>query len=232
MKLDPAQEAISAALKGNWNKAVELNEKILEETSDDIEALNRLARAYSELGNIKKAKLNAQKVLKLDAFNSIATKCLKKWSAANAGKPNGVSSQMSRDARTFLEMPGKTKITSLIHIGDSKTIAGLNTGDELKLNARKHRVSVVTPEGNYVGILADNLSSRLRRFIQLGNEYEVLVKSIDSTNIKIFIREVSRSEKAGDSPSFPSEKIEYISFTPPELVHKKERVSTSDEDSL
>lgn len=229
MRLDPAQEAISAALKGNWEKAIEVNKLILTEVPDDVEALNRLARAYSEVGNLKLAKANAQKVLKLDPFNSIATKCLKKWSIAKSTNPNGNNYQIPRDARTFLEMPGKTKITTLLHLGDNKTLASLNTGDELKLNAHQHRVSVITPTGIYVGILADDLSSRLRRLIQIGNKYEVLVKSIESSSVKIFIREVSRSEKAGDTPSFSSEKIEYISFTPPELVHKKESLATDDE---
>jgi hypothetical protein len=58
----------------------------------------------------------------------------------------------------------------------------------------------------------------------MGNTYQVLVKSVNKKEIKVFIREVKCSPKITDIPSFPTEKIEYVSFTPPELVHKKEEV--------
>ena len=46
----------------------------------------------------------------------------------------------------------------------------------------------------------------------------------------MFIREVTRSSKLSDLTSFPAEKIEYISFTPPELVHRKEEIGTIQEE--
>ncbi len=228
MRNEPAQEAVSAALSGDWDKAIKINKTILIDEPRDIEALNRLARAYSEKGNFKKAKLIAKKVLKIDPFNSIATKCFQKWSAASTGASDK-SPQSSNDPKTYLEEPGKTKITALLHLGDANTLATLWTGDALKLNAFKHRVSVTTISGKYVGILTDDLSARLRKLIKSGNKYEVLVKSVEPESVKVFIRELVRSEALSDTPSFPPEKIDYVSFTPPELVHKKEPI-TSDED--
>jgi len=48
----------------------------------------------------------------------------------------------------------------------------------------------------------------------------------------VFIRETKRVKEVADIPSFTSEKINYISFTPPELIHKKESLknSVTDED--
>lgn len=227
MKIDSAQEAISAALKGNWNQAIEINEQILLEEKDNTDALNRLARAYSETGNLKKAKDLAQKVLKLDPFNPIATKSLQKWQATN-GHIKEASSGTPRNSTTFLEHPGKTKIANLLNLADGKTLANLDTGDELKLMATTHRVSVTTNAGTYVGRLPDDLSARLCKLIKLGNKYEVFVKSIDGAQVKIFLRETERSEKLRDVPSFSTEKIDYISFTPPELVHKKEFINSED----
>lgn len=227
MRLDPAQEAIAAALKGDWEVAIETNLRILKESSKDIEALNRLARAYSEVGNIKKARETAQTVLKHDPFNTIAARCLLKWKSVKNTK-NGSVRQAPRDPKTFLEEPGKTKITALLYLGDNKTLASLNTGDELKLSAHQHRVSVLSQNGSYVGRLADDLSSRLRQLIKNGNKYEVLVKSVDSASVKVFLREISRGS-SDDSPSFVTERIDYISFTPPELVHKKEVAVSEDE---
>jgi hypothetical protein len=36
----------------------------------------------------------------------------------------------------------------------------------------------------------------------------------------VFIREVERGKNVSSILSFPIEKIDYVSFTPPELVHK------------
>ena len=189
------------------------------ENESDIDAMNRLARAYSETGNYTKAKQIA-KFLYPDPFNSIASKCLQKWSLSKHTKSSGVTADHT--PKTFLEEPGKTKITSLLNLGSSKTLAALDTGDSLKLNAHKHKVSATTEGDEYVGKLADDISARVRKLIRSGYEYDVLVKSIDPTAVKIFIREVKRPDKSTDTASFAAEKIDYISFTPPELVHKKD----------
>jgi hypothetical protein len=47
MNQTPAHDdAITAALKQNWEQAVELNEAILTQDAKSIDALNRLAFAY------------------------------------------------------------------------------------------------------------------------------------------------------------------------------------------
>ncbi len=216
-----AQKAVSAALKGNWEEAKEINLQILKSSSKDIDALNRLARAYAELGDMQMARKSARKVIKLDPYNTIATKSLEKWKGLKKG--DTITSKPSA-AGTFLEEPGKTKIVSLIHLGDSKTIVKLDAGDEVKLNPQGHRVSVSTNDGKYVGRLSDDISSRLKKLIKLGNKYQTFIKSAEPGEVKVFIRETHRTEKLADIPSFSTEKIDYISFTPPELVHKKKAI--------
>lgn len=218
MEQNLAQEAISAALAGEWEKALELNKEILKENKKDVDALNRTARAYAELGDIKKAKKTAQKVIKIEPFNKIAERAHKKWKGLRSGS-SSVSGPSS--AQAFLEEPGKTKIVSLLHLGASLVLAKLDSGDEVELVPHRHRVSVNTKDGKYIGRLADDIAARLRKLIRAGNEYQVLVKSIEDDELKIFIRETKRAEKIANIPSFSSEKIDYVSFTPPELVHKK-----------
>ena len=232
MNIDPAQDAISAALKGEWDKAIQINESILLNNPQDVDALNRLARAHFGTGNLKSAKECSAKAIKIDPFNSIAQKSLQKWKSMSSsnGKNRHSLNLKVKDARTFLEESGKTKITSLLHLGESKTIASLGAGDELELNAHQHRVYVATTTGKYVGKLTDDLSARLRRLVKFGNKYEVLVKSVDPNGVKVFIRETERNPKVADTPSFPTEKIDYISFTPPELIHQKEKLTDSESD--
>jgi tetratricopeptide (TPR) repeat protein len=224
---DLAQKAILSALSCEWEKAVTLNKKILKENSKDVDALNRLARAYAELGKLKKAKTTAKKVTKIDPFNNIALKSLSRWKNIQKGK--SYSSNPTK-AQAFLEEPGKTKMVCLMHLGGSEILAKVDAGDEVLLNTHSHRVGVTTSDGKYIGRLPDNLSARLRKLISLGNEYQTLVKSITCDEVKVFIKEVKRSPKLADIPSFSGEKIDYISFTPPELVHKNEKPDVTSED--
>ena len=224
-----AQKAISAALKANWEEAVRLNKLILKQDSKDVDALNRLARAHVELGEIGKAKKIAQKTLKIDPFNTIAAKSLQKWRKLRKGEKTG---KATLSAGAFLEEPGKTKMVSLLHLGDSKKVlVKLDAGDEVRFKSGSHRVSVYTLDGKYIGRLPDDLSARLRKLIRRGNEYQVLIKSSEPQEVKVFIRETKRAKKFADTPSFSTEKIDYISFTLPELVHKKENIKVGEEEN-
>ena len=77
MDIDLAQKSLNAALSGNWKEATKLNREILKKDPKDIDALNRMARAFAELGNLKRAKSLTQKVLKIDPFNTIAERSIK-----------------------------------------------------------------------------------------------------------------------------------------------------------
>jgi tetratricopeptide (TPR) repeat protein len=209
MNEDLAQKAVTAALAGDWKEAEKINKQILKDDKSDVDALNRLARACAEQGNLKKAKETAQKVLKINPFNQIASKSLKKWKSLRRGETtaSGPSS-----AEAFLEEPGKTKMVSLLHLGASSVLAKLDAGDEVKLTPHKHRVSVTTLDGKYIGRLPDDIAAILRKLTKHGNEYQTLIKSIEPKDVRVFIRETKRSEKLKDTPSFPAEKINYISF--------------------
>lgn len=217
-----AQTAVSLAMKGNWEEAVKVNLSILKQSSGDTGALNRLARAYFETGDIVKSRSTAQRVLKIDPNNPIATKCLAKWKGLKKAEKQsavGISSE------SFLEEPGKTKLVNLIHLGGPDIIANLVAGNSISFLNHPHRVSAITSDGKYIGRLPDDLAARLGKLIRMGVKYQVLIKSIGKQEVKIFIREIEKSNAAKSLISFPGEKIEYISFTPPELVHKKEELA-------
>ncbi len=223
-----AQKAISAALNGNWELAENLNKQILKKNSKDIDALNRLARAYIELGKINKAKGTAKKVLEIDPFNTIATKSLNKWKALK--KKELVKDTSPTRPEIFLEEPGKTKIVTLLHLGDEKTVTKLDSGDEVIIQPKTHRVSITTKEGKYVGRVPDDIAARIRKLAKMGNKYQTLVKSVLPDEVKVFIREIERAPKLKNVATFSTEKVDYISFIPPELVHKKDSIATTEEE--
>ncbi|HET7099092.1 MAG TPA: hypothetical protein VFI61_02575 [Patescibacteria group bacterium] len=229
MEISLAQKAVSAALNGDWKLAVKINLEIINLDQADIEALNRLARAYAEIGKINLAKETTLRVLKIDPINQIAVKCLERWKSIKSGAPNHKS---KLSAESFLEEPGKTKIISLYNLGDAQILASLNSGDEVKLLPHPHSVGVVTLSGKQIGKLPDDLAARLNLLIKNGNKYQTLIKSVDVKDVTVFIREIERSTKQAKSASFPTERIDYVAFTPPELIHKDEPIMQTLEESI
>jgi tetratricopeptide (TPR) repeat protein len=216
MDTSASKLAISFALSGKWSEAISANLQIVKESPNDTDALCRLARAYLELGKISKAKEAVRKVLDIDPANQIAVKLFEKLKVAKAGD---ISPSLSTCTESFLEEPGKTKLITLLNPGDPDNFVNLDPGEEVKLATYPHRVSVVAKNGVYIGRLPDDIAARLKTLIKKGNKYQVLIKSVDAREITIFVREIEKSKDADGSPSFPPEKIEYVSFTPPELVH-------------
>jgi len=218
METSAAQTAISLALSGKWEEAIKVNREIIRENPEDTDALNRLARACAEIGKKDEACEFTKKVLKIDPVNPIALKCIEKW---KNGRGSSIHSQNVFSTETFLEEPGKTKLVSLLNLGEGKVFANLDPGEEVKLFCHAHKVSINTLDGKYIGRLPDDLAARLRNLIKSGNKYQVLMKSVDPKEIKVFIRELEKDSKVKNISSFPTEKIDYVSFTPPELIHKK-----------
>lgn len=215
MKTNLTQEAVKCAMNCNWQKALQLNLEILSEDTSNIDALNRLARCYLEIGELKKAKETAKKVLTIDPANSIAVKCLEKYSnfTQTTKDPKKISLQLN----SFIEESGKTKIIDLVNLGDKKLTNSLTVGEEVYLITHTHKVSVVNSNKKYIGRIPDDVAVRIKLAIKNGNQFKTLIKSVDKDHCKIFIRETNSKN---NFHTFPSEKIEYVSYTAPELVHK------------
>lgn len=227
--MDLSQKAVRLALNCKWEDAIEVNKEILEADKDDTDALNRLARAYAETGQNKKAKEICKKVLLIDPFNQIANKALVRYKKAK--KNSKTLADRYATPATFLEEAGKTKIVSLLNVGDKKIVSSLDAGDEVSITTHSHRVCITTNDGKYLGRLPDDLSARLKTLVKGGNTYDIYVKSIEKDSIKVFIKETSRGKDFENTPSFPAEKLDYISYAPPELVNKqKPEIITSDEE--
>jgi tetratricopeptide (TPR) repeat protein len=238
--MDLINLAIQASLNRNWKEAIKLNTQLLKGNPQDADALNRLAKALLQTGFKTKAEQTYKKVLKLDKYNPIATKGLEIIKSFRVERKSA-SVPAPDFTAAFLEEPGTTKTVSLIRLGDTKILNHLQPGDEVHLVAREHCVSIVTRNQDYIGRLPDDLASRLRPFLKAGNTYQAWLKSVDlhnksqdKQNLKIFIKELSRSAKYRSIPSFPStEKLSYAAFTPPELIHGADKpdISTPEEDT-
>lgn len=203
-----AQEAIAAALNNNWSHALKVNERLLSRDESNVEALNRMARAQACLGLMPKAIKTYKKVLLIDPFNIIALKNIEKLSKSNGTflvPPNGTNNGQNPPiniSKVFLDEPGRTKLINLLNLAPPSILAGLNCGDKLEINPKNHSISVCLENGTYLGAFPDDLAHRLISFISGGNKYEAYVRSNTTKSLTIFVREVERSEKFGNQPTF------------------------------
>ncbi len=227
--------AVAAALASNWKKAIEINSALLKDTPLDIACLNRLGRAYLELGNCKKAIEYFKKVLKISKYDPIATKNLARAQVAITAKPNG---QLTSNHTftlvqkiSFLEEPGQTKLVSLVNVAPAKTLLHVNYADPVKISCRRHTIMVTDFSGNYLGAFPDDLGHRLLVLVKGGNTYEGFVKGVSKNQVTIFVREVTRAKKFKNTPSFPTSVSDYLSFVREDSPVLDESKPTPDSDS-
>ena len=171
-----------------------------EENNQDIETLNRLAFAYTALGKIANARGIYQKVLDIDPCNPIALKNIKKLGDSNSRKneytPFTINNTM------FLEEVGKTKVITLVNTAPPRVLRTLQPGLPLILHIKRMKIFVLDEKQQFLGMLPDNSSKRLIKFIKGGNKYTTYIKSVENRIVTIFMREVKRSAKFKNQPSF------------------------------
>ncbi|PJE68555.1 hypothetical protein COU96_03205 [Candidatus Shapirobacteria bacterium CG10_big_fil_rev_8_21_14_0_10_38_14] len=195
------KEAIDAATQGTWKKAIELNQKILKSEPRNIAALNRLARAFLETGNLTATKKAYQKVLKFDQYNPIALKNLKRLTGKN-NQNSSLKRKKPVSTEAFLEEPRKTKMVQVVRLTSAQRLAEVDSGDEVMLAAKKRFVAVMNENNIHLGCLPEDISRRLITFISGGNRYRAFVKTVDRNHLEILIKETHRSKRFQNRPSF------------------------------
>lgn len=192
-------QAIQTALQGDWENAIALNKNLIHEDPQDIDALNRLALAFTITGKLKEAKTTYNKVLKLDPLNSIALRNLKKIKEKKISFDNERTNTLINNK--FLEEPGKTKVVDLVNIAQPKIVESLRIGQSLEISVR--RFKIFFSEGKqYIGVLPDDIARRLIKFIKNGCIYDAYVKSANGHKVTVFIKEVKKTTRFKDQPSF------------------------------
>jgi len=193
--------AVSAALAQNWQKAIAVNKQILQQSSKNIESLNRLGFAYLKTGKTILGKQMFEKVLKLDPYNRIASNNLKKIHAMKKSCADGIHNHPISPF-LFLEEPGKTKIVECVNIASTQVLSTLSCGQEVFFKCKKYSIDIRDTKGVYIGALPDDLSFRLLKFTKGGNCYSCHIKRIAKSFVAVFIREISKGKKFQNQSSF------------------------------
>lgn len=194
---DKVSQAVSASLAENWEEAVLLNTQILEEDPDNIPALNRLGRAYAELGQKESAKEVYSQVLSLDKYNAVAGRGLKTLKTLIE-----INKTVLLSDEDFIEDSGTTRSTQLVRIAEKKILLSLKCKQCLRLTPRTRLISLVTEGKETIGYLPDDLSHRLLKLLKSGYSYDACVKSFSENQVTVFLREVKRPNRLTASATF------------------------------
>ncbi len=205
------QLAINAALNSNWEEAIKLNRQIIKIDPQNIDALNRQAKAYLELGKFNLAKKFYCEALKFDPYNPIASKNLKIIKAFKIGTKNAPTSagysstpigHPKLSPSLFLQEPGKTKVVNLLRVAEPQKLSHVYCGMKVEVVIKNRKVIITDADNEYLGVLPDDISHHLIRLIRGGNKYELFVKSIRVNGLSVLIRETFRSKRFKNQPSF------------------------------
>jgi hypothetical protein len=221
------KDAITAALNQDWKEAVRINLSLLKTEKNNINVLNRLGFAYMQSGELTSAKKTFAKVIKLDTYNQIAMKNLKKLTNVKQ-KDILKNPKRQMSPMLFLEEPGKTKIVECVNTAPIAVLCTVSPGEEVILHAKNHTVEVRNIQNTYLAALPDDLSYRIIKFVAGGNTYQALVKSTNKNILSVFIRELSRGKRFSTQPSFASTGI-YMPFNAQE--RSADGVETEDDAS-
>jgi tetratricopeptide (TPR) repeat protein len=200
------QKAIDLALKGHWKEAIRVNESILSLFPTDVEARNRIGKAYLELGQYEEALAAYRAVLEVIPHNAIARKNIRRLESLIAGPVPPVKRASERIApHLFLEEIGKTAITTLHRPASAQVLAGFAAGDPVMLREEKGVVHVVSETGLALGIIEPGLSRRLVKLQKAGNRYAAALISVSDGEVKVIVRETYHHPSMAGRPSFHTE---------------------------
>jgi len=109
-------------------------------------------------------------------------------------------------------------LVKLVRLGTPENLVQLVSGQEVFLIPKKRMISILDHQNTYLGSIPEDLSQRLLFLIKGGNKYQAFIKAVDKQAVQLFIREIERSRRLHNQPSFTNNSSAPIAFLPQERV--------------
>jgi tetratricopeptide (TPR) repeat protein len=200
------EDARRAALDGDWEQAVALNQQIIDRFQKDAEAFNRLGRAYIALNHVNEAKEAYSQALRADPANLIARRNLQRLEILRGQRrPNGDTAPPGAMPRTsvFLEEVGRTWVDELVNPGELADLADIYSGEQLQLTEEDGRLVVRRASGALMGEVEPKTARRVLDLMASGNRYEIFALGLTGQTLRYILREVYRDPSLATTVSFP-----------------------------
>lgn len=204
LKRQSSREAISLAMQGQWREAITVNKNLIELFPNDVEAYNRLGRAFMELGEYHAAQDAYRHSLEIDPYNAIAQKNAQRLSLLKKVKDRQQADTRKLDPQHFIEEIGKAGVVQLHNLAPPVVLARVVAGDSVHLKIDGNNLAVDSGRGEYLGHVEPRHGQRLIRLINGGNKYSAAIVSSAENAVSVIIRETYQHPSQAGQLSFPT----------------------------
>ena len=210
LKQQRGKQAVALAMQGRWREAIAVNKAIIDSFPNDVEAYNRLGRAYMELGEYSQAKEAYQRAMELGPYNTIAQKNLRRLEHL-VETPAGTEGESHKvEPQHFIEEIGKAGIVNLYNLAPKKILARMTSGDKVNLKIEGNYLSVENRLGGYLGQVETRHAQRLIKLMLGGNKYSAAIVSATEEKITVIIREEYQDPSQIGQLSFPTKGLKSL----------------------
>jgi len=203
-----SQEAIALAMQSRWQEAVTINQSIIELFPTDIDAYNRLGRAYMELGEVAKAKDAYKRAIQHDPHNPIAQRNLQRLSLLPDKHVKVKEERREASPDLFIGEMGKAGVVNLQELAPKQVLAKMAAGNQVHLKVKGKQLVVENESGDYLGLVEPPHGFRLAKLMEGGNKYAAAIVNIDNNNARVIIRETFQHPSQVGRLSFPVKAVE------------------------
>ena len=201
-KQQRSKDAIDLAMKARWQEAVAVNKEIIESFPEDVDTLNRLGRAYMELGDYALAKEAYRRSVKLDPYNAIANRNLRRLNDLKVSTKTAVETDKV-EPQQFIEEIGKAGVVALVELAPKEERALTVAGDKAVIKIDGSFLVVESRRGGYLGKVEPKHALRLVRLMLGGNKYSAVVVKSTADRMTVMVRETYQHPSQAGKLSFP-----------------------------
>ncbi len=212
LKRQSSKQAIDLAMQGRWREAIAANMSVLESFPNDVDAYNRLGRAYMELGEYSQAREAYEKAIELDPYNTIAQKNLNRLSYLKGAVVSSEGDFHKVEPQHFIEEVGKAGVVKLYQLAPPEILAKTVAGSRVNLRIDRPNLIAENNRGEYLGQVEPKHGQRLIKLMEGGNKYTADIISSTEEGVTVIIREIYQDPSQAGRFSFPPKGVE--SFRP------------------
>ena len=207
LKQQRSKEAIDLAMQARWQEAVDVNKEIIESFPEDVDTYNRLGRAYMELGNYAQAREAYSQSVKLDPYNAIAARNIRRLNDLKETAKAEVETDKV-EPQQFIEEIGKAGVVALQELAAKEKRASTVAGDKAVLKTEGSSLVVENGRGEYLGKVEPKNALRLNRLMAGGNKYSAVVVKSTADRMTVMVRETYQHPEMAGKLSFPPRGME------------------------